>query len=101
MAAIRRKQPCFGADAYVSTWDARILPGRKGYNSEEPWIQPVFAVYREYLGEKIYCLSNFADREVEVQLPTVTGEYQDLFSGEIINPDKIPMMPWQYRWIKK
>ena len=127
MAAIRKQHPCFGADAYVSTWDARILPGRKGYDPETPWIQPVFAIYREYNGEtdsensrennvdcssvngrdnhagnireKMYCLSNFADREVEVQLPTVTGVWQDLFTGETIDPDRIYMAPWQYRWI--
>ena len=101
MAQIRRENPCFGASAYVSTWDAPILPGRQGYSYEKPWEQPVFVVYREYHGDKIYCLSNFSDRAVEVLLPTVDGIYQDLFTGETIYPHNVPLKPWQYRWIKK
>ena len=101
MAAIRKENPCFGSSAYVSTWDAPILPGRMGYSYEKPWEQPVFVVYREYHGDKIYCLNNFADRAVEVLLPTVDGIYQDLFTGETIYPHNVPLKPWQYRWIKK
>ena len=97
----RKQHSCFGADAYVSTWDAPVLPGRKGYAQDTPWIQPVLAIYREHNGEKMYCLSNFSDREVEVQLPTVHGIYQDLFNEEMVNPENICMQPWQYRWIVK
>ncbi len=101
MAAIRAREGCFNANAYVSTWDAPVIPGGIGYSYETPWIQPVLALYREYEGEKMFCLSNFADREVEITLPTVTGTWQDLFTGETTHADKVNMKPWQYRWIKK
>lgn len=101
MAAIRKQYPCFGENAYVSTWDTPIYPGRVGYSWEAPWKQPVLAIYRAYEDEKMYCLSNFADRDVEIHLPTVDGIYEDLFNGETVYPDNIYMKAWQYRWIIK
>ncbi len=101
MAAIRKAEPCFDAHAYVSTWDAPILPGRTGYSYEKPWEQPVLAIYREFEGQKLFCLSNYADREVEITLPTVTGVWQDLFTNEIVYADRVNLKAWQYRWIKK
>ena len=99
MAAIRKEHPCFGSRAYVSTWDAIIHPGRKGYSPNKSWEQPVLSIFRECDGVKMFCLSNFSDREVEIHLPAVIGNYTDLFTGETVFPYCVNMAPWQYRWI--
>lgn len=49
----------------------------------------------------MFCLSNFAGRELEIQLPTVDGVYRDLFTGETVSPACVDLAPWQYRWIVK
>lgn len=87
MERLRREEPCFGSEAYVTTWDTCS--------------QPVFAIRRTIEDGELICLANFSEEEQWVHLPALMGEYLDLFTGEMMQPNHISMKPWQYRWCRK
>ena len=84
MEQIRRAHPCFGKDAYVTTWDTC----RK----------PVFAIRRTTSEEELVCLANFSEEGQQAVLPTLYGEYTDLFTAEKLDLQSVWMGPYQYRW---
>ncbi len=87
METLRRENPCFGKDAYVTTWDTCRMP--------------VFAIRRTTAEEELICLANFSGEEQWACLPTLNGEYLDLFTDETVQPGALRMGPYQYRWCRK
>ncbi len=87
MEELRRQEACFGPGARVTTWDT-LTP-------------KVFAIRRTREERELVCLSNFSGQWQQVHLPTLSGEYRDLFTGELLEPSAVPMGPWQYRWMVK
>ena len=87
MEALRKKDPCFGKEAEVSTWDT-LTP-------------KVFAIRRTVPGREMVCLSNFSGDPQRAHLPSLGGEYEDLFAGERVSPSGVELAPYQYRWIVK
>lgn len=83
----RRAHPCFGKEAYVTTWDTCSLP--------------VFAIRRTTADRELLCLANFSGGQQTACLPELSGEYEDLFTGERIWPDQVFLAPYQYRWCEK
>lgn len=81
---LRRENPCFGKDAYVTTWDTCSLP--------------VFAIRRTTADEEMVCLANFSEDWQSVCLPTLNEKYEDLFTGEELYSQKFSMKPYQYIW---
>lgn len=81
---VRLENPCFGKDAYVTTWDAGRLP--------------VFAIRRTTEKEELVCLSNFSEEGQTACLPTLEGEYRDHFTGEQVSLQNVFLAPYQYRW---
>ena len=87
METLRKKDACFGKDAEVSTWDT-LTP-------------KVFAIRRTVRGREMVCLSNFSGEPQHAHLPSLSGEYEDLFTKERVSPSGVPLAPYQYRWIVK
>lgn len=84
MEKIRRTHPCFGSEAYVTTWDTCR--------------QPVFAIRRTTEEEELVCIANFSEEGQAACLPTLEAEYVDIFTGEKLNLQSVWMAPYQYRW---
>lgn len=84
MEQIRREHPCFGKDAYVTTWDTCR--------------NPVFAIRRTTSEEELVCLANFSEEGQQAVLPTLYGEYTDLFTADKLDLQSVWMGPYQYRW---
>ena len=84
MEQMRRELPCFGKDAYVTTWDT----GR----------MPVFAIRRTTAEEELVCLANFSEEGQLACLPTLREEYVDIFTEEKLNLQSVWLAPYQYRW---
>ena len=84
MEQMRRELPCFGKDAYVTTWDT----GR----------MPVFAIRRTTAEEELVCLANFSEEGQLACLPTLREEYVDIFTEEKLNLQSVCLAPYQYRW---
>lgn len=87
METLRKENPCFGKEAYVTTWDTCRMP--------------VFAIRRITAEEELICLANFSGEEQWACLPTLGGDYRDLFTNEIVQPGALRMGPYQYRWCQK
>lgn len=87
METLRKEEPCFGKEAEVSTWDT-LTP-------------KVFAIRRTIPGRELVCLSNFSGDFQRAHLPSLTGEYEDLFTGEKLSPSGVALAPYQYRWMGK
>ena len=87
MEELRRNEPCFGPDARVTTWDT-LTP-------------KVFAIRRTWEERELVCLANFSGECQQAHLPSLSGTYQDLFTGEDIAPQAVPLAPYQYRWMVK
>lgn len=88
METIRRKNPCFGENAAVTTWDTCKMS--------------VFAIRRTTADEELVCLANFSEGEQTACLPTLNGKYIDLFTEELLDLRSVWLGPYQYRWcIKK
>lgn len=83
----RREQAAFGPDAYVTTWDTCA--------------DAVFAIRRTTKDEELICLANFSEYEQTACLLVLDGMYEDLFTGDILRADAIPMTPYQYRWCRR
>ena len=81
---IRRKHPCFRKEASVTTWDTCQ--------------KSVFAIRRTLAEKELVCVANFAEEGKMACLPTLNAQYEDLFSGEILNLQSLWMAPYQYRW---
>lgn len=84
MEQIRRESPCFGEKAYVTTWDTCQ--------------NAVFAIRRTTAEDELVCLANFSEEGRTACLPTLEGEYADVFTGEMLNLQSVWMAPYQYRW---
>ena len=84
MEQMRRELPCFGKDAYVTTWDT----GR----------MPVFAIRRTTAEEELVCLANFSEEGQLACLPTLREDYVDIFTEEKLNLQSVWLAPYQYRW---
>ena len=84
MEQLRRENPCFGEKAYVTTWDTCRVS--------------VFAVRRTTAENELVCLANFSEEGQMACLPTLEGEYTDLFTGEILNLKSVWMASYQYCW---
>ena len=80
----RREHPCFGSEAYVTTWDTGCMP--------------VLAIRRTLGDQELVCLSNFSEWEQWSCLPTLCGEYEDLFTGEPVDLQQVRLGAYQYRW---
>lgn len=87
LEALRRENPCFGKDAAVTTWDTCR--------------QQVFAIRRTAAKKELVCLANFSGEGQQACLPTLCGEYEDLFTGERVDLQNVRLAPWQYRWCEK
>ena len=87
MEELRRNEPCFGPDARVTTWDT-LTP-------------KVFAIRRTWEERELVCLANFSGECQQAHLPSLSGTYQDLFTGETFAPQAVPLAPYQYRWMAK
>ena len=79
---IRSADPCFGLDAWVTTWDA--------HNDH------VLALVRRTDSETLVCLFNFTGEEQSVSLNALPGEYTDLLTGETAYCDRRTLAPYQY-----
>lgn len=84
---IRREHPCFGKDAYVTTWDTCR--------------EPVFAIRRTNAERELVCLANFSAEGQMACLPTLEAEYKDQFTGEHLSLQSAWMAPYQYRWCER
>ena len=82
METLRKEEPCFGKEAEVSTWGT-LTP-------------KVFAIRRTIPGRELVCLSNFSGDFQRAHLPSLTGEYEDLFTGEKLSPAGLALAPYQY-----
>lgn len=80
---LRLTQPCFGAQASVSTWDAHSFH--------------VLALVRRTGQETLVCLFNFSGSHQIVSLDAMEGEFTDLISGEPCTCERMLMAPYQYR----
>ena len=87
METLRKEEPCFGKEAEVSTWDT-LTP-------------KVFAIRRTWEERELVCLANFSGECQQAHLPSLSGTYQDLFTGETFAPQAVPLAPYQYRWMAK
>ena len=81
---LRRENHCFGSRAYVSTWDTGAMP--------------VLAIRRTLDDQELVCLSNFSEWEQWSSLPTLCGEYEDIFTGEPVDLQQVRLGAYQYRW---
>ena len=81
---LRRENPCFGSNAYVTTWDTGCMP--------------VFAIRRTLGDQELVCLANFSEWEQWSCLPTLFGEYEDIFTGEPVDLQQVHLGAYQYRW---
>ena len=79
---IRASEPCFGPDAWVTTWDA--------HNDH------VLALVRKTDGETLVGLFNFTGAEQTVWLDAMEGEYTDLITGTAGPCAKRTLGPYQY-----
>ena len=79
---IRAQEPCFGPDAWVTTWDAHN--------------RHVLALVRKTAGETLVGLFNFTDGEQRVWLDAMAGSFTDLISGEIGPCEGRTLRPYQY-----
>ena len=79
---IRSADPCFGPDAWVTTWDA--------HNDH------VLALVRRTEDETLVCLFNFTGEEQSISLNALPGEYTDLVTGETARCDRRTLAPYQY-----
>ncbi len=83
---IRAANPCFNADARVTTWDTRS--------------DKVLALIREYEGKKLICLFNFYHEPQGAYLPMVKGDYVDAFTDVDYQVENgIMLKPYQYMWL--
>lgn len=81
LEALRAKEPCFSAEASVSTWDT-------GNNH-------VLALVRRAQGETLVCLFNFTGEEQPYALNMLEGEYADLITGKGL-PMRGTIAPYRY-----
>ena len=79
---LRAAQPCFGSDAWVTTWDT--------HNDH------VLAIVRKTEEETLVGLFNFSGQEQEVRLDAMQGEFTDLISGESCRCGSRIVGPYQY-----
>lgn len=79
---LRAGQPCFGAKAWVTTWDT--------HNDH------VLAIVRRTAGETLVGLFNFSGQEQEVWLDAMEGEFTDLISESRCRCGRRGMDPYQY-----
>ena len=84
---IRSTAPCFGPDAWVTTWDT--------HNDH------VLALVRKTDSETLVCLFNFTGEEQTVSLDALLGEYTDLLTGERSRCDRRTLAPYQYSLCRK
>lgn len=84
---LRRSNPCFEAEAEVTTWDTCRTA--------------IFAIRRVKGENELVCLSNFSEYNQTACLPTLEAEYEDIFTGETINMQAAFMAPYQYRWCRR
>ena len=83
---IRASEPCFGPEAWVTTWDA--------HNDH------VLALVRKTDEETLVCLFNFTGESQDVWLDAIEGEHTDLVSGER-GPCARPLEPYGYRLCRR
>ena len=79
---LRAQEPCFGPDAWVTTWDT--------HNDH------VLALVRKTTDETLVGLFNFTGEEQRVWLDALPGEYTDLLTGEPARCDSRTLAPYQY-----
>ena len=79
---LRSLQPCFSAQAWVSTWDT--------HNRQ------VLALVRRTQEETLVCLFNFSDQYQSVHLDAMEGEFTDLINGEHCSCRERQLAPYQY-----
>ncbi len=84
---LRRQNPCFAKEAYVTTWDTCRMP--------------VFAIRRTVGEEELVCLANFSEEGQTACLPELYGEYEDILTGETVCLQQVWLAPYQYRWCAK
>ena len=84
MEQIRSKNPCFRKEADVTTWDTCQMS--------------VFAIRRTYKEKEMVCVANFSGEGKMACLPTLTGAYEDLFTGDMVSVPGLRMAPYQYSW---
>jgi amylosucrase len=79
---LRRREPTFGPEATVSTWDTHD--------------RHVLALVRRTEGETLVCLFNFSGESREVTLDAMEGDFKDLISGESLSCASCKLEPYQY-----
>ena len=79
---LRAAQPCFGPDAWVTTWDTHS--------------NHVLAIVRKTQNHLLVCLFNFSGQEQEVWLDAIEGEFTDLISGNPCCCQHCAVAPYQY-----
>lgn len=79
---LRCEEPCFGPDAWVTTWD-----------TANPH---VLALVRRTAGETLVCLFNFSGDNQTVYMDAVEGEFTDLITGENGPCSCRQLAPYQY-----
>lgn len=79
---LRAGEPCFGPDAWVTTWDT----GNR----------QVLALVRRVEGETLTCLFNFSDQFQTVHMDAMEGEFEDLITGERGPCSTRQLWPYQY-----
>lgn len=84
---IRAQEPCFGPDAWVTTWDTHD--------------RHVLALVRRTDDGTLACLFNFTGEEQSISLDAMPGEYTDLLTGETVHCDRRTLAPYQYSLCRK
>ena len=79
---LRCQEPCFGPDAWVTTWDTAN--------------RHVLALVRRTAGETLVCLFNFSGEDQTVYMDAVEGEFTDLITGEKGPCSCRQLRPYQY-----
>jgi maltose alpha-D-glucosyltransferase / alpha-amylase len=81
--ALRRHHPCFS---------------RGDFELVETGNDAILAYRRHYLGEQVFLLHNFTDRE---QTILVTPGGTDLLSDDAYPPGRLVLRPYQYLWLRQ
>ena len=79
---LRCQEPCFGPDAWVTTWDTAN--------------RHVLALVRRTAGETLVCLFNFSGEDQTLYMDAVEGEFTDLITGEKGPCSCRQLRPYQY-----
>lgn len=87
MEKIRAAEPAFDGNSWVSTWDT--------FN------KAILCLVRRCEKSELVCFFNFTEYHQTAYTNCLTGEYEDLFTGNRCTVDEIHLGPYQYMWLRR